>query len=117
MHDSLRQSSMEKLTEQSLELSIEDDESLMESNQLQEDNPLQVASGISNQRDEEIVMLRTPDKTDELANDGVEQKSPQKSLATALPTSIHSLPAEIFVDEYRSLGASQSINSSTEKVQ
>ena len=67
--DSLRQSSMEKLTEQSLELSVEDDESMLECENLQDENPLQVASGISNQRDEEMVVLRTPEKPEEQNND------------------------------------------------
>ena len=69
MLDSLRQSSMEKLTEQSLELSVEDDESMLECENLQDENPLQVASGISNQRDEEMVVLRTPEKPEEQNND------------------------------------------------
>ena len=46
---------MGKLTEHSLELSIEDEEE-------DEDNPLRVTSGFTSQRDEEMVMVRTPEK-------------------------------------------------------
>ena len=46
---------MGKLTEHSLELSIEDEDE-------DEDNPLRVTSGFTSQRDEEMVMVRTPEK-------------------------------------------------------
>ena len=48
---------MEKLTEQSLELSAEDDDFKSESC-----NPLQVVSGLTSQKDEDVVVLRTPEK-------------------------------------------------------
>lgn len=51
---------MEKLTEQSLELSVEDDDFKSESC-----NPLQVVSGLTSQKDEDVVVLRTPEKTTE----------------------------------------------------
>ena len=75
---------MEKLTEQSLELSIEDDEDGVIDEEM---NPLKVTSGFTSQRDEEIVMVRTPEK----------QVNLQSSVSSyALPTAIHPLPTQIF---------------------
>ena len=51
---------MEKLTEQSLELSIEDDDEEFENQSQSVINPLQQESGFTNK--DEMVMIQTPSK-------------------------------------------------------